>query len=145
MPYHALEAPYQSHAEKSRVTDMHLPQVSDATLMESLQNLQAYVVVILRKGPRFPAGALEPDSDAMRTIWSHGKRNFALRVAGIMPIVCPVNDGSEICGVGIFARSLDSVEHIMRADPGVTAGLFTYELHATRTVPGSSLPAHELS
>jgi hypothetical protein len=70
----------------------------------------------------------------------HGKRNFALRTAGLMPIVCPVADGSGVTGVGIFAASPEEVERIMSGDPGVKEGMFTYDIHPTRTFPGSALP-----
>jgi hypothetical protein len=33
------------------------------------------------------------------------------------------------------------VDRIMSNDPGVQAGLFTYDIHPTRTFPGSSLQA----
>jgi hypothetical protein len=57
-----------------------------------------------------------------------------------MPIVCPVADGSGVTGVGIFAASPEEVERIMSGDPGVKEGLFTYDIHPTRTFPGSALP-----
>ncbi|HEY2948930.1 MAG TPA: hypothetical protein VGJ53_11115 [Micromonosporaceae bacterium] len=56
-------------------------------------------------------------ADVAKIIWKHGKRNYALRTAGVMPIVCPVGDGS-----------------------GVEAGVFTYEVHPTRGFPGTVLP-----
>ena len=72
-------------------------------------------------------------------IWEHGKRNYALYLADLMRIVCPVGDGSGTTGVGIFDADPDEVDRIMRQDPGVKAGLFTYELHAIQTFPESRL------
>jgi hypothetical protein len=40
--------------------------------------------------------------------------------------------------VSIFDADPDEVDQIMRQDPGVQAGLFSYELHATRTFPQST-------
>ena len=35
---------------------------------------------------------------------------------------------------------MDEVRRIMDGDPGVQAGVFTYELHPCRSFPGSALP-----
>lgn len=56
-----------------------------------------------------------------------------------MRIICPVGDGSAICGISILEADEEETERIMREDPGVKAGIFTYELHATRTFPDSTL------
>ena len=42
-------------------------------------------------------------------------------------------------GVSIFDADPDEVDRIMRQDPGVKAGLFSYEIHATQTFPESTL------
>jgi hypothetical protein len=54
--------------------------------------------------------------------------------------VCPINDGSSVCGVGIFSKDPYDVEKIMDEYPGVKAGIFTYEIHPTMSFPGDSLP-----
>jgi len=66
------------------------------------------------------------------------ERNFALRADGILSIVCPVVDGSDVTGVGIFNTNAEEVKKIMDEDPGVKAGVFTYEIHACRSFPGDS-------
>jgi hypothetical protein len=63
-----------------------------------------------------------------------------LRSAGLLAIVCPVSDGSEVNGVGIFTTSVEETQKMMDEDPGVKAGVFVYELHACRGFPGDSLP-----
>ncbi len=118
-----------------------LPEVTDEMLNESLPKLRPYTLVILKAGPNFSVPGPDRDSEAARTIWEHGKRNFALRTAGLLPIVCPVADGSGVTGIGIFDASPEDVEAIMSEDPGVKVGLFTYDIHPTRTFPGSCLPA----
>ena len=70
----------------------------------------------------------------------HGRRNAALLEAGLMPIVCPIADGSGVTGVSIFDLSVEEAERVMSRDPGVEAGVFTYELHPCRSFPGSTLP-----
>lgn len=72
---------------------------------------------------------------------AHGKRNYALHMAGLMPIVCPIADGGEVVGLGVFDASPEDVERIMAADPAVRADILTYEVHPTRSFPGSTLPS----
>jgi len=97
---------------------------------------RSYCVVILK------ATSKRKEPGVEKIIWEHGRRNFGLRADGIMPIVCPVNDGSEVSGVAIFTTSVEETKKIMDEDPGVKAGVFTYEVHACRSFPGSSLPHH---
>ena len=120
--------------------DSALPEVTDDMLREALPSTAPYTVVVLKAGPRFSPPGQDRDPWLAQIIWQHGKRNFALRAAGLMPIVCPVADGSGVTGVGIFAASPEEVDWIMSGDPGVKEGVFTYDIHPTRTFPGSVLP-----
>ena len=81
----------------------------------------------------------DPEPGAHKIIWEHGRRNFTLRADGLLPIVCPVTDGTELSGVGIFNASVEETKKIMDEDPGVKAGVFVYEVHPCRNFPGSSL------
>ncbi len=93
-----------------------------------------YTIVILKATPKRYEAGIE------NIIWEHGRRNFALRADGLLPIVCPVSDGTNVTGIGIFNASPDATKKIMDGDPGVQAGIFTYEIHPCRGFPGSSLP-----
>jgi hypothetical protein len=121
--------------------DSQLPDVTDEMLNGALKMSKPYTVVVLKAGPKFSTPDAHRDPAIASTIWAHGKRNFALRAAGLMPIVCPILDGSGVTGVGIFDVTPDEVERIMSNDPGVRAGIFTYEIHPGRSFPGSTLPA----
>ena len=56
--------------------------------------------------------------------------------------MCPIIDDSEWAGIGIFDAPVDEVAaRIMDGDPGVQAGIFTYEIHPIRSFPGDTLPA----
>jgi hypothetical protein len=118
----------------SYVSDDQLPEISDATLTAVRDSARPYTLVMLKTGPKYAM------PDASRIIWQHGKRNLALRTAGLMPIICPVADGSGLCGVCLLDATPEDAERIMALDPGVQAGLFTYEIHPTRSFPGSTLP-----
>jgi len=54
--------------------------------------------------------------------------------------VCPIADGSNVAGVGIFNANIEEVKKLMDEDPAVQAGVLIYEVHACRSFPGDSLP-----
>jgi hypothetical protein len=111
-----------------------MTEISDEYMHEMLGKSKTYTAMLLRATEK----ANEPD--ARKIIWEHGRRNFALRAEGKLPIVCPATDDSDWAGIGIFNATPDEVDQIMQDDPGVKAGLFTYELHPVRGFPTSSLP-----
>jgi hypothetical protein len=121
--------------------DRELPEVTDEQLEEALPTTKPYTIVVLKAGPRYQAPGPGRDAEVEKIIWAHGKRNFALRLAGLMPIVCPVADGSGVTGVSIFDATPEDVERMMSLDPGVQAGVFTFDIHPTRSFPGSVLPS----
>jgi hypothetical protein len=122
------------------ITDEHhiagspLPAVSDDVMRERLGQAKAYTVALLRKTESFK----RPDVDPV--IWEHGRRNFALREHGVLAVVLPVGDDSDLAGIGVFDATPEEVIEIMDGDPGVRAGIFGYEVHPVRGFPGSSLP-----
>jgi len=108
--------------------------ITDEYMQRMLSKAKNYCIVILKAGPNKQQDGVE------KIIWEHGRRNFALRADGVLPIVCPVNDGSDVSGIGIFNTSAEEVKKIMDEDPGVQAGVFVYEVHACRSFPGACLP-----
>ena len=78
--------------------------------------------------------------NARAVVWEHGRRNFRLRDQGLLRIVCPMSDDTDVCGIGIFAAPVERVKEIMDDDPGVRAGVFVYEAHPCRSFPGDALP-----
>jgi hypothetical protein len=59
----------------------------------------------------------------------------------LLPVVCPVGHGSGVTGISVFDARPEDVDRIMANDPGVRAGVFSYDVHPTGSFPGSSLPA----
>ena len=108
--------------------------ITDEFMREKMTEARQYCIVILKAGPNKQQEGVE------KIIWEHGRRNFALRADGILSIVCPVRDGSDVSGIGIFNASLEEVQKIMDEDPGVKEGVFVYEAHVCRGFPGDSLP-----
>ena len=108
--------------------------ISDEEMREALTKTKSYSLMILLAGPQRRQSGVE------KIIWEHGRRNFQLRAEGKLAIVCPVGDGSNVCGLGIFNADVAQTKQIMDGDPGVQAGVFLYEVHPCRGFPGDSLP-----
>lgn len=108
--------------------------ITDEFMQQMLSTSRSYSLVILKPGPNKHMDGAE------KIIWEHGRRNFALRADGILSIVCPISDGNNVSGIGIFNADVEEVKKIMDEDPGVKAAVFVYEVHACRSFPGDSLP-----
>jgi hypothetical protein len=108
--------------------------ITDEQMRQMMSTTRNYCVVILKAGPNKKMDGVE------KIIWEHGRRNFELRADGVLSIVCPVTDGSDVSGIGIFNASVEEITKIMDEDPGVLAGVFVYEVHPCRSFPGDSLP-----
>ncbi len=108
--------------------------ITDESMREMLTRARQYVLVLLKYTPR----RQEPGADAV--VWEHGRRNFALRAEGRLAIVAPVYGSPELAGIGIFDGTVEEVRAIMDTDPGIQAGIFTYEAHVCRSFPGDRLP-----
>jgi hypothetical protein len=120
--------------------DQDLPDVSDEDFQKARETLRPYTAVVLRPGPAFERPGPDRTQDVTATIMAHGKRNYALHRAGLMPIVCPVADGSDVVGLSLFDADPDEVDRIMANDPAVQADIVAYEIHPTWSFPGSTLP-----
>jgi hypothetical protein len=111
-----------------------MTEITDEFMKEMLAKTKNYCIVILKDGPNCNS------PDVKKIVWEHGRRNFALRRDGLLPIVCPISDEGEVSGIGIFNASLDETKKIMDGDPGVKEGIFVYEIHKCRSFPGDCLP-----
>lgn len=103
-------------------------------MKEMLNKTEAYTLVILKAAKNLNKPGTE------EIIWEQGRRNFSLREEGKLSIVCPVIDGTDVKGVGIFSTGEEETRKIMEDDPAVKAGIFTYEIHLCRSFPGDMLP-----
>lgn len=108
--------------------------ITDEMMLDRISKTKYYTLVILR------AGKNKSMEGADRIIWEHGRRNFVLREEGKLSIVCPINDGSDCSGIGIFSTNLEETKKIMDEDEGVKQGIFIYEMHECRSFPGDKLP-----
>jgi len=113
---------------------INLREITDEFMKDMMTKTKDYTVVILKATEKIKESGTE------KIIWEHGRRNFELREEGILSIVCPIRDESDISGIGVFNRNPEEVEKIMDGDPGVIEGIFTYEIHASRSFPGDKLP-----
>jgi hypothetical protein len=113
---------------------MSVKRFSDDEMKALLPTANAYSVAILKAGPNYGS------PEAAQIIWEHGRRNFGLREQGVLAVVLPVTDDSDVCGIGVFTCSAEEVVAIMEGDPGVAAGVFHYDVHPCRGFPGDHLP-----
>lgn len=109
--------------------------ITDEQLKERLSQSKSYTLLILKKTEKYSS-----DPEVRKAIWEHGKRNMQLGEDGILPIVCPVQDESEIAGIGIFTASLEEVQKIYEEDSAIKAGYLSFEVHPCSGLPGSMLP-----
>ena len=111
-----------------------MTEITDDYMRQMISRARSYCLVILKAGPNRNRAGIE------KVIWEHARRNFELRANGLLPIVCPVSDGSDLSGIGVFNAGVEEVKRIMDEDPGVKEGIFVYEVHVCRSFPGDSLP-----
>ena len=111
-----------------------MKEITDEMMMQMISQAKLYSVVLLKSGPNYG------NQDNQPIIWEHARRNFALREEGLLSIVCPVSDDTDLKGIGIFNADLEQTKEIMDGDPGVMAGVFIYEVHTARSFPGDNLP-----
>src|SRR4030095_8059590 len=111
-----------------------MTEITDEFMKQMIAITKEYTAVILKTGPNFNI------PDVQQIIWEHGRRNFLLRNEGKLSVVCPVNDSSDVKGIGIFNSDLEETKKIMDGDPGVKRGVLIYEIHSCRSFPGDKLP-----
>jgi hypothetical protein len=109
-----------------------LPVVTDEQMRERVGAVPTYTVALLRATDTF----VRPDVDPI--IWEHGRLNMRLMDAGILAVVMPVADDSDIAGIQVFTVGMDEARTVMDADPGVVAGIFSYDIHPVRAFFGSA-------
>jgi hypothetical protein len=108
--------------------------ITDDYMRQMMTTTKPYTVVILTKGPNFHR------PDAMSIIWEHGRKNFQLRAEGLLSVVFPIRGEGDKAGVGVFNADIEQTTKLMEADPAIKEGILTFEVHATRSFPGDSLP-----
>ena len=111
-----------------------MTEITDEFMTQMISRARNYCIVILKAGPNRSRPGAE------KIIWEHARRNFLLRAQGLLPIVCPISDGSDLAGMGIFNANIEETKSIMEQDPGVKEGIFVYEAHLCRSFPGDCLP-----
>ncbi|WP_432838679.1 hypothetical protein [Dactylosporangium sp. CA-092794] len=107
--------------------------VSDDEMRAGMASTKAYTAIVLYAGPKYGTPEAAP------IVWEHGRRNFGLRADGLLNIVCPVMDDSDVCGIGVYDLPFDEAVELAGRDPGVVAGVFTFRAHPVRSFPGDSL------
>src|SRR5438128_306136 len=86
---------------KHFLEDNSMIAITDEFMRQMMSTTKNYCIVILKAGPKRNADGVE------KILWEHGRRNFALRAEGVLAIVCPISDGSNVSGVGIFNATVE--------------------------------------
>ena len=68
---------------------MELPVITDEFMQAMRPTTRAYTLLLLKRTPRLA------DPEAFPTLWEHGRRNYALREAGLLSIACPMPDDAN--------------------------------------------------
>ena len=108
--------------------------ITNEFMMEMLAKTKNYAAVVLRKGPN------DNIPERQQLIWEHGRRNFELRESGMLSIVCPVIEDSDIRGIGIFNADKEEVKKLLAEDPAIQKGVMIYEILHVKSFPGDALP-----
>src|SRR5215469_13070347 len=103
--------------------DSALPEVTEQDLFASQATFKPFTILILKHGPKYPAEGPRSDPEVFGIILRHGIRNARLRLGGLLRVVCPVADGSDVAGIGVFDASAEDVDRIYSRDPAVLAGV----------------------
>ena len=111
-----------------------MKEITDEFMMQMISQAKPYSVALLKAAGNYGTPESQP------IVWEHARRNFALREEGLLSVVCPISDESDLKGIGIFNADVDQTRLIMEEDPGVKAGIFTFEVHSARSFPGDYLP-----
>ena len=111
-----------------------MKEISDEFMMQMISQAKSFSVALLRASDNYGT----PESQPL--VWEHARRNFALRAEGVLVVVCPISDETELKGIGIFNAAVDQTRLIMEGDPAVKAGIFTFEVHSARSFSGDCLP-----
>lgn len=102
-------------------------------MQQMLAQTKGYTLVLLKSVQHVQKENLQ------QLIWEHGRRNFQLRAEGLLNIVAPVTQETDLAGVCIFNADAAKVEEIMNEDPAVKEGVFTFKILPVMSFPGDSL------
>ncbi len=64
--------------------------ITDEMMQDMLAKAKSYTLLILHGTEKLK----EPGAEKL--IWEHGRRNFQLKVDGLLSIVCPIRDESDL-------------------------------------------------
>jgi hypothetical protein len=115
--------------------ESQIPTITKEDFGKMIAATRTYTVLILHAGPRYEAPGPGRSSEVTGIITAHAMRNTAMQKAGLMPIVCPIGDGTNTTGIGVFDLTVEETTKVMDGDPAVQAGVLTYELHACFSLP----------
>jgi hypothetical protein len=131
----AMHAFPNSYLRKEKFNQTNMQQITNEQMQEMLMQTKEYTLVLLRFIPGVE------NENMQQILWEHGRKNFQLRAEGLINVVAPVSQPSEVAGIAIFNADAAKVREIMNEDPAVKEGIFTFDVLPVRSFPGDSLSA----
>lgn len=109
-----------------------MAEVTRESIMAAVATAKPHVMVVLKKGPNYDTtGDLH---------MAHLQHIFTMRAAEQQVLTMPVMSESDIRGIGVFATAdVAEAEALVKADPGVAAGRFVYEMLSVMGMPGDGV------
>ena len=104
-------------------------------MQQMLMQTKEYTLVLLKSVPNVQKENMQ------QLLWEHGRRNFQLRAEGLISIVAPITQESNVAGFAVFNSDGAKATEIMNEDPAVKEGVFSFEVLPIRSFPGDSLPS----
>src|SRR6185437_7462348 len=104
-----------------------LTEITDEYMRGRMAAARAYTLVLLKKGPAYETPDVR-SAQQKAVVWEHVRRNMRLKEEGTMALVGPLAGGGDIVGISVFTVPERAAKALMEEDPGVDAGIFTYEI-----------------
>lgn len=115
--------------------ESQIPPITKEEFAQMIGATRQYTVAILKAGPRYEKPGPERSPEVTAIITSHAMRNRGMQKVRLLPVVCPIGDGTDVTGIGVFDLSVADATRVMDGDPAVQAGVLTYELHPCFSLP----------
>lgn len=80
-------------------------------MMQMISQAKLFSIVLLKSGSNYGTPESQP------IIWEYARRNFELREKGLLSIICPVSDESDLKGIGILMRTWNKPKKLWKAIP----------------------------
>ncbi len=111
-----------------------LPVITEETMLARLGATSTHTAVLLPVTDKFQRPAVGP------IVWGHGRRSMALTDAGLLAVVLPVTDDTDLASIGISAAPAEGTARSWTTTQAYAPAFLGYKTHPVRSFPGATLP-----